>query len=276
MRPFVIDLLARWFGDYAEYLVPGYLFFLGLGTLVAAAWMVDATARIGYPKSKTLTVLLVAYVCGLIGATLVPVVQVLDTLISEHRIIIRSGLAAYGGLIGGAVGAALSLRRQGLAVWPFLDEAAPALGLGYFFARIGCFLAGCDYGKITSSPLAVRFPPESFAYNDHVNHDLITPLADASLPVHPTQLYLSFTGLLLFFVIRAIPARGDGRRFVLYFVAYGVLRSLIEVFRGDAARGSVGWLSTSQFLALASSLVLVALWAKAVIASRDTSKRVSR
>ncbi|MFO0659090.1 MAG: prolipoprotein diacylglyceryl transferase family protein [Polyangiaceae bacterium] len=275
MRPFVIELLAQWLGDSAEFLVPGYLFCLGLGTLVAAVWVVDATARIGYPNSKTLTVLLMAYGCGIAGATLVPVVQVLDTLIREHRLVVRSGLAAYGGLLGGAAGAAWSLRRQQLEVWPFLDEAAPALGLGYFFARIGCFLAGCDYGKVTSSPLAVRFPPESFAYNDHVNHDWITPLADASLPVHPTQLYLSFTGLLLFFVIRAVPSKHDGRRFVLYFVAYGVLRSIIELFRGDSARGSIGPLSTSQFLALVSSIVLVALWAKGVIASRSSIEKAS-
>jgi prolipoprotein diacylglyceryltransferase len=172
-----------------------------------------------------------------------------------------TGMAAYGGLIGGTVGVIVTLRRIRRPVLPFLDAAAPAVGVGYFFARIGCFLAGCDYGLPAQVPWAVRFPRGSWAFRDHLAHGLVDRAALVSLPVHPTQLYLALAGLALFFLLRAVPARGDGRRFALLVVGYAALRSTIELWRGDASRGSVGPLSTSQLLAVATVLAVGAgLW----------------
>ena len=170
-----------------------------------------------------------------------------------------SGIAAYGGLLGGAAASVWWLRRSGLPVLPFLDAAAPAVGLGYFFGRLGCFLAGCDYGKITAMPLSVRFPAQSHAFRDHLARGLVGPDDAWSRPVHPTQLYLAFTGLALYLLCSSLPARGDGRRFLAYVGGYAVVRSLIELLRGDEGRGFFGPLSTSQVLAAVSVALAFAL-----------------
>jgi phosphatidylglycerol:prolipoprotein diacylglycerol transferase len=260
VRPEIVARLERLGLGWAGALVPGYAVMLALGSLLAAVVIVDEARRQGYARRDTLLVLMVGYAAGLAGGALVPVVQGLAALVTTGRFRIATGMAAYGGLIGGTLAVALTLRLRRLAVWRFFDAGAPALGLGYACARVGCFLAGCDYGAPTALPLAVQFPPGSYAYQDHAVRGLIAPGALASAPVHPTQLYLAFAGLLLYFALRAVPARGDGRRFALYVAGYAVLRSVIEVWRGDASRGSVGPLSTSQFLAALTVLALAAVW----------------
>jgi phosphatidylglycerol:prolipoprotein diacylglycerol transferase len=120
-------------------------------------------------------------------------------------------------------------------------------------------MAGCDYGQPTGWAGGLRYPPGSYAYLDHLHQGLISPGAPQSLAVYPTQLMMSFSGLLLFFVVRALPASPQGRRFFIFVAGYAVFRSLIELLRGDAGRGFIGPLSTSQFIAVMSILALLAL-----------------
>lgn len=252
MRPRFVLLLEPLFGRYAGWLVPTYAMMLALGSVAAAVVMTESARRVGYARKQSLHVLLWAYCAGLLGAWTVPLVQALAGLAQDGQLVFRSGMAAYGGLIGGSLGAVLSLRRQRLAVLPFLDAAAPALGLGYFAGRIGCFLAGCDYGVLTARSWGVVFPAGSHAFRDHLAKGLVAPSSPGALPVHPTQLYLAFVGLGLYLGLSRLSPRPDGRRFVLYVGLYALCRSAIELLRGDAGRGFVGALSTSQMLALAS------------------------
>jgi prolipoprotein diacylglyceryltransferase len=281
MRRTVIALLARWLGGAAGWLVPGYATMLAIGAMLGAVVVVEAAGRAGYARRRSIEVLIAAYVGGLLGAACVPLVQAIAHAIVEGRFVARTGLAAYGGLIGGTLAAIAALRWQRLPVLPFLDAGAPALGLGYFFARIGCFLAGCDFGLPTASRLGVRFPQGSYAWIDHVERGLVPRDARASLPVHPTQLYLAFLGLALFVVISRFrssrssglshdPAQGGsalggGARISAYFAAYAVGRFAIESLRGDASRGAIGRLSTSQAIAVATVVVLAALWSARLV-----------
>lgn len=257
MRPVVVAMLSRWLGPLAGWLVPTYPVMLGLASLLSAILFVENSRRLGHERRQAVSVAMVGYALGLAGAHAVPLVQGLVALASQGVFRPGSGMAAYGGFFGGVLGAVWWLRRAKLPVLPFLDAAAPAMGLGYFFARLGCFLAGCDYGKPTTLALGVRFPRGSHAFRDHVARGLIEPDAAASLPVHPTQLYLSFVGLGLYLLCARLPARGDGSRFLVYVGGYAALRSLIELLRGDEGRGFLGPLSTSQALALISVLVAV-------------------
>ncbi len=271
MRRTVIALLARWLGDAAGWLVPGYAAMLAIGALLGSVVVVEAAARAGYARRRSLEVLMVAYVGGLLGAACVPLGQAIAHALADGRFVARSGLAAYGGLLGGTLASMAILRRLRLPVLPFLDAGAPALGLGYFFARLGCFLAGCDYGRPTASAFGVRFPQGSAAWVDHVERGLVPPDARASLPVHPTQLYLAFLGLALFVAISRLrappspvppvsaPAR-DGARISAFFAAYAVGRFALESLRGDASRGAIGPLSTSQAIAVVTLALLGALW----------------
>jgi prolipoprotein diacylglyceryl transferase len=270
MRRTVIALLTPLFGRAAPWLVPGYAFMLALGALLGALVVVDATARAGYPRRRAIEALFFAYLGGLVGAAMVPLAQATHAWIAIGRFRAPSGLAAYGGLLGGLAACAIALRRQRLAVLPFLDAGAHALGLGYFFARLGCFLAGCDYGRPTGAPFGVRFPQGSYAWIDHVDRGWIAPDARASLPVHPTQLYLAFLGLALFLVIPRLPGallRRDGARVAAYFALYAVGRIAVESLRGDASRGAIGALSTSQAIAVATLVGLAAVSIARVVRS---------
>jgi phosphatidylglycerol:prolipoprotein diacylglycerol transferase len=242
--------------------VPGYAVMLTIGCVLAAVLVVENARKIGVRAADSLAVLIATYAGGIAGAASVPVFQAIAGWVATGTFALPTGMHAYGGLIGGLIAGVIALRRHHVPVASFLDVVAPAIGLGYFFARIGCFLAGCDYGKPTTLPFAVQFPRGSYAFVDHVRHGWVDAIDRVSLPVHPTQLYHCAVGLFLYVIASAIPSPGDGRRYVLVVVLYGVLRSIVEAFRGDASRGSIGPLSTSQTLALitASTALTVFAW----------------
>ena len=260
-------LLEPWLGSLAALAVPSYAVMLVLGSLLGAIVIVDEARRLGFSRRDSLGVLSVAYACGLAGAYLVPAVQGVVAWSEQGRFVAPTGMAAYGGLIGGVVGGSVVLARMRRPIWAFLDAAAPALGLGYFFARLGCFSAGCDYGRITTSRFGITFPAGSYAFRDHVASGVLSPDASSSLPVHPTQLYAALSGVVLYLLVRAMRPTGDGRRFVAVVIGYAVARSVIELVRGDASRGHVGALSTSQILAIVTVLVTLAAWRRARVRS---------
>ena len=146
----------------------------------------------------------------------------------------------------------------------------PALCLGLFLTRIGCFLGGCDFGRPWDGAWAVRFPPGSPAFVQHVTDGQLPPTADGSLPVHPTQLYESLAGLVLLGLVLGVRRRQatPGQAFATFVAGYAIVRYVIELARADPDRGTVGPLSTSQFIALATLLSAVALF-YATLRGRD-------
>jgi phosphatidylglycerol:prolipoprotein diacylglycerol transferase len=152
----------------------------------------------------------------------------------------EGGLVFYGGLIPGAVVAFFVMKWHRLPVWKVADVISPLIALGLSFGRMGCFLAGCCYGKKTSLPWAVVFKnPES--------------LARLNAPLHPTQVYDAANGLILFFFLSWMEKRKtfDGQIFWLFLLLYAMARFFIEIFRGDP-RGFLfaDLLSTSQAIGI--------------------------
>jgi len=148
----------------------------------------------------------------------------------------EGGLVFYGGLILAAMVALVYMKRHRLPIWKLADLISPLIALGLFFGRIGCFLAGCCYGKETSLPWGVVFRnPES--------------LARLNVSLHPTQLYDAVNGLAIFFFLSWMQKRKafDGQIFWLFLLLYSITRFLVEMVRGDP-RGFLfeGSLSTSQ------------------------------
>jgi phosphatidylglycerol:prolipoprotein diacylglycerol transferase len=267
MRPRLVEMLAHWVGPSFAALVPGYVFMLALGAVLGSVIAVDSAKREGFSRTDSIGTLMVAYASGLVGACAVPAGQAVLAWLEGGKLAAPTGFAAYGGLVGGTLGGLAWLRfrlrasREG--AWTFLDVVAPSLALGIFFARIGCFLAGCDYGMPTRSIVGTTFPPLSHAFRDHVARGWIDASAPASLPVHPTELYEAAAGLALFFFVRAIHSPRRGARFVALVVGYALARSTIELVRGDASRGHVSSLSTAQIFAVVTSAVVLACFARA-------------
>jgi phosphatidylglycerol:prolipoprotein diacylglycerol transferase len=162
----------------------------------------------------------------------------------------------YGGFIGALVASAIFFRRHpGLPFWRTADLCGPAIALGQAIGRIGCFLAGDDYGAPTQIPWAVTFTDPDAARIGG---------APLGVPLHPVQLYESIICLALFSVLVRLSRRKrfEGEVILAYTLLYAVARFVLEFFRGDADRGFVfgGWLSTSQFIALILGPAAIALW----------------
>jgi phosphatidylglycerol---prolipoprotein diacylglyceryl transferase len=173
--------------------------------------------------------------------------------IPEIFMIQKGGLVFYGGLVGAIASALLFLRIKRIPVWKFGDALAPSIALGYFFGRFGCLMNGCCWGKPTDLPWAIHFP------SDHETH---------GFGVHPTQVYEALLNLLLYLGLAWLYRRKkfDGQIFALYMICYPLLRSFVEMFRGDYSMHYLGgWATPAQlfsFAILAAGLVLLFLLPK--------------
>lgn len=166
---------------------------------------------------------------------------------------LSSGFVVFGGIIGGILTGLLYCRIKGLIFFKYADVILPSVALAQGFGRIGCFLAGCCYGKETGSAFSVVFQDSAYAPN-HV-------------ALIPTQLYSSGLDFLHFLLLLLIARnkKADGQVTACYLIFYSVGRFVIEFFRGDIIRGSVGILSTSQFISIftgIAGIVLLVLVAK--------------
>lgn len=186
----------------------------------------------------------------------------------------RGGLAYYGGLIAAAWFGVWFLKREGFPVYKGADLAGPAICLGLFFGRMGCFLGGCCFGVTTDHEVGLSFPPWSPASESQWRDGLLSGPHLASLPVHPTQLYeaIGCLAIAAFLMLIAHPRkRFDGQVMLLFLGLYSVLRFVLEYWRADD-RGELLGLSTSQAIGVPIMAAVVVLW---VIWSRRAKARLS-
>ncbi len=166
----------------------------------------------------------------------------------------QGGLMFYGGLIGAALVLVVYTRIYRQHLFQVTDLVLAVVPLGHALGRIGCFMHGCCYGKITDSWIGVRFPKESPAWWEQVSAvpPLIERTALKSLPVIPTQLIEAAANALLFALLFTLyPRRHPARGFITgcYLIGYASLRFGIEYLRGDP-RLAIGQLSISQAISL--------------------------
>jgi phosphatidylglycerol:prolipoprotein diacylglycerol transferase len=152
----------------------------------------------------------------------------------------EGGLVFYGGVAAAAAVAWAFARREGWSFGVVGDLSAPALAIGHAFGRLGCFAAGCCFGKETASRLGVAFPRGSVAFDVLQSAGAVPPGAGETAPLHPTQLYeaageLAIFGLLL--ALRPRLRRRPGALLLVYLGLYALLRFVVEIFRGDVLRG---------------------------------------
>ena len=234
---------------------------LALAYLTAFWWLRRGAARERIDVDAVISLGFWAIGGAIIGAKLLMIVRDFrDFATTPSEIISPSTLAAagdfYGGFNGALIASGIYFRRHPtLNTWRVADLCGPAIALGQTIGRIGCFMAGDDYGSPTNLPWG-------FAFTDHD----AAAIGGAPLGVrlHPVQIYESVVCLLLFVVLDRLSQRKrfDGEVILAYTVLYAVARFILEFFRGDADRGFVfgGLLSTSQFIAAILGPAAIALW----------------
>ena len=162
------------------------------------------------------------------------------------------GLTYYGGFLGAVGASVFLLRRDRFPFWKAADMAGFAIPLGLTFGRMGCLLGGCCFGAPTDSFLGLSFPKGSPASEAQFKAKELVSRHLESLPVHPTQIYeavvsLAIAAFCLFYVHPR--KRYDGQVFVVFLIAYAIVRALLEILRRDDRGGLLG-LSTSQLIGL--------------------------
>lgn len=229
-----------------------YGLFVALGFLTGILLAQKEAARLGQAPSQIGDLCFFLLIAAIVGSRLFYIaVNPGDFLQNPLEIfkIWNGGLVFYGGFIGAAVTAAVYLKKKQLPLWQTVDILAPGVAAGHVFGRMGCFAAGCCYGKACDFPWAVTF-----------THPM--SLAPHGIPLHPTQLYEVINNLLLFAFLWWFRKRKrfDGQVFWVYLLLYGVTRSLLEIFRGDP-RGLFwgGLLSISQIIGLSLAAISVAM-----------------
>jgi phosphatidylglycerol:prolipoprotein diacylglycerol transferase len=177
----------------------------------------------------------------------------------------EGGLVLYGGILFGFGVAAWFLKRHKLAVWKVMDIFTPSLALGIAIGRVGCFLNGCCYGKLSQS-FGVCYPAANMppAYEQQLSAGLIAPGAHCSLPVLPTQLYETAVCLAIFGALLFAEKRFrmfDGFLFWLFILLYSIQRFFMEGLRYYESNFFAGFLTIGQIM----SLVLAAFSAAVIL-----------
>ncbi len=218
--------------------VHGYGLMIGLGFILAVLLTSWRAKRLGLSPDIATDLALIAVVTGFLGAKLLYLLVEFKAFLQNPLALLgSSGFVVYGGIISGVLCCILYCRHKKVSFLEYFDLLIPAVAVNQGFGRIGCFLAGCCYGRPTDSFCGVVFPAGS--------------LAPSGIPLLPTQLFSAAGDFLLAALLLVFFKRLKHRGSVgaSYLTLYGVGRFVIEFLRDDA-RGSVGIFSTSQFISL--------------------------
>lgn len=218
--------------------VHGYGLMIAIGVL-AALFVGEARAKKRSMNADVLYVM--TFLCVLFGflsaKILFCIVEWRSFVSNPLSVLSSNGFVVYGGIAGGVLTAYIYCRIKKLDFVAYFDLMLPSVALAQGFGRIGCFLAGCCYGKETDSVFGIVFKNSNFAPN--------------GVRLIPTQL-ISSAGMFAVAAVLFLYARRERRRGrvgALYMILYSIGRFFVEFLRNDY-RGEVGPLSTSQFISL--------------------------
>lgn len=219
--------------------VHGYGLMIAIGIIAALAAGIRLAKRLGIDPDELYNLTFIAVIGGFMCAKVLYCTVEWKTFLNEPLKTLGSdGFVVYGGIIGGTLLCGLYCRYKGLSFLKYFDVVLASVTIAQGFGRIGCFLAGCCYGRPTDSFIGITFHNSNYAPN---NISLI-----------PTQL-ISSAGCFMMTAVLFSYAwknnRKDGRTGALYLILYSIGRAVIEIFRNDF-RGEIGILSTSQFISI--------------------------
>nr|WP_296156029.1 prolipoprotein diacylglyceryl transferase [uncultured Blautia sp.] len=224
-----------------SFTVYGYGFMIAVGILAAWITIDFRAARQKLDRDCVFYLIIWCLLGGICGAKLLYWITEWKSILQNPDFLLDSiadGFVVYGGIIGGILAGWLYCRHKKISFLKYFDLAVPSVALAQGFGRIGCLLAGCCYGSETSGFFSITFRTSDFAPNN--------------VALIPTQIYSSILDFIHFGILILIAGhkKSDGQVAAFYLIFYSMGRFILEFFRGDLIRGTVGVLSTSQFISL--------------------------
>ena len=237
--------------------------FLALAFFISTYLTLKRASKIGISPEAVVDLSILVVVFGLLGARIFYILTFHEYYFSQPKEIIKvwqGGLVFYGGFILATITAIIFLRRKKISIWKFADIAAPNISLGLAVGRIGCFLNGCCFGKI-SQKFGITFPckDNSPVCLEQISLGLLQPGTQFSLPVIPSQLYSSLACLFIFLILVLLRdsrnlasyfSKREGMIFWLFLFFYSIFRFFIEESRFYETVFYLSRLTLSQLISL--------------------------
>lgn len=230
---------------YNDWLTIGPLTIHGYGVMIAVGILMAffvgerMAKKTGMDPNHVDTLIIVCLITGYLGSKITYILTVWDQFLANPAAVLGAdGWVVYGGILGGILGAWLYCHFKKISFFHYANLLFPSVALAQGFGRIGCFFAGCCYGKQTHGALGITFHHSHYAPND--------------VKLIPTQLLSSAGDFILFYILYKVYMDESTRDETMgwYLLLYSAGRFVIEFLRGDTIRGFVGVLSTSQFIGL--------------------------
>ncbi|MGH9532377.1 MAG: prolipoprotein diacylglyceryl transferase [Terriglobales bacterium] len=246
--------------EFGEYGISTYGVMAAIGLIVGLAVNVRLAKREGLDPDRCWDLGILAILSGILGAKILHVANNWERFAANPWSLfslemLQTGGVFYGGLVAAIVVSLWYMRRHHLPLLKTLDVFAPGLALGHALGRLGCFAAGCCYGKPTDLPWGVTFTSEL------AHRWAETPLG---APLHPTQIYEFLVELANFGVLMWLFRRRsfDGQVIGAYLFLYGFARYFLEFLRGDPGRGSLfhGAMTGTQLISILMVIAGGVLW----------------
>lgn len=258
-----IDFMKTDLFHIGKFVIHGYGLMIGIGFVLALLVGEYRAKKMGMKEEALIDIAIIAGVSGFLGAKLLYIIVSFKDFIEDPiGVLGSSGFVVYGGLIAGVLCNLIYVKIKKLSFLEYFDLVMPEIALAQGFGRIGCFLAGCCYGRETDSFVGIAFHNSKFAPND--------------VKLIPTQLFSSAGCFIMAAVLFAYSRkeRKDARTGALYLIMYSIGRSVIEYFRNDY-RGAIGILSTSQFISIFILIAGIILFVKPDILVKDVKEHVA-
>lgn len=235
-----------------------YGLMIAIGFMAALLMSLNRGKKKGMSEDMIYGIFFCAIFGGMAGSRLLYYIVEIPSILENPSILwdFKNGYVVYGGIIGGVLTSMIYCKIKKQRFLSYFDLVMPAVSLAQGFGRLGCFFAGCCYGRETDAWYGITFRNSAFAPN---NVKLI-----------PTQL-ISSAGDFLFCILLLSYAKREpkeGRVAAVYMLFYGIGRFAIEFLRNDY-RGSVGVFSTSQLISIGVVALGVVLY---VVASKFQKK----
>jgi len=240
--------------------LPTYGFLVSLGVLIGLWISVRNSEKLGINGDDAWNLGIIVVLCGIVGAKVLYIINDWSTYAAHPGEIfslstLQAGGVFSGGLIGGFAAAAWFIRKHHMPALATCDAFAPGLALGHALGRVGCFAAGCCYGKPTTHFWGVVFT------NPLAATLVGTPLNQR---LEPTQLFESAVEVANFFILTWLLKRRkfDGQVVAAFFMLYGVARFFLEFLRDDPGRGEVfgGAMTGTQLIAIGLVITGGIIW----------------
>jgi phosphatidylglycerol---prolipoprotein diacylglyceryl transferase len=226
-----------------SFYIPTYGVLVALGFLSGLGITLRLARRAGLQAEQITNLAVYCAIAGIVGAKLFMFLFDLGDYVRDPgRIFTLETLQAagvfHGGFIAALLMAWLYMRRQHLPVFGTMDILAPGVAIGQAIGRLGCFAAGCCWGRECDLPWGVHFRSDFAAP---------VPLDKA---LHPVQLYESVADFFIFWLLYRFATREHrpGQVIGLYLTLYSAARFVIEFFRVHE-QSTVAGLSLTQWIA---------------------------